>query len=78
MCVHSSMKQLDKVINDTINFIKPKRTFFESKIYDLYQGDALFCNNSLDSQILVWQVYVNFWPQLYMYVREECKITTLS
>ena len=37
MCVHSSMKLLNKVINDAINFIKPKMTFIELKIYDLYR-----------------------------------------
>ena len=36
------MKQLNKVVNDTINFIEPKMTFIELKIYDLYQGDAQF------------------------------------
>ena len=38
MCVHSNMKQLANVINDTIIFIKPKITFLELKIYDLYLG----------------------------------------
>ena len=35
MCVHSSMKQLDMVLNDKIDFTEPKMTFIELKMYDL-------------------------------------------
>ena len=34
------MKQLEKVINDTLNLITPQMTFIELNIYDLYQRDA--------------------------------------
>ena len=40
MHVQSYMKQLDKVVNDTINFIDSKMAFLELKIYDVYQEDA--------------------------------------
>ena len=63
MCIHSSMKLLDQVVNDKIHFIKPD---MKLKICDLCRGDSYHCNTSLDGRIHLLQVYVNIWPQLYV------------
>ena len=72
LCVCSIMHEAAwKVVNDTINFIEPKLTFIESKITNCTKE-----MHSLDGQILLWQVYVNFWPQLYIVSWSQKDATT--